>query len=147
MATPDKRQDRIEAAHRLNGVLSSIGDVKDDARRHALIHDQIAAAVQDICCQTGEKKHFTAGQIEHLTEIGFHIAYVLDPRNQPPKSFAARARKDFRESGLGARLTMVGAAITIIIGLTTIGGFAVRHVGNLADSWSAPLADGASPQR
>lgn len=122
MATPEQKQSRINAAHKLNSVLASIGDIKDDASRNALTHDQIADAVSDICTNGAGKNHFTQAQIECLTEIGFHIAYVMDPRNRPPRSFRARFSRDFADATTLQRVALVGQLIAIAVGCITIVG-------------------------
>ena len=130
MATDEQRSARIKAAHRLNELLSSLGDVKDDSKRHALIHDQIADAINDICTIDRGRNPFTHAQVEALIEIGFHIAYVVDPRNKPIKGRWKRWRREFSEAAIGVKVGIIAAIITATVGVITIGSF-VYHEGSL----------------
>lgn len=118
MASSEEKNRRITAAKELGGIIHSASDVRDDDHRHAMTHDQIAESVKEICCNGNGKNHFTAAQIECLTEIGFRIAFIMDPKNKPKTGMRARVAQGWREASLVEKSAIVlgipGAAVALV---------------------------------
>jgi hypothetical protein len=103
--------------------IASLDRVAPD-HRPSFIHDRLMSAIDDICDKHrggGAAACFNKNQILVIKDIAFHIAYILDPKNQPPRGLWNSIRQGWKETAFAGKVGIVLATLTII-GMIWAGG-------------------------
>jgi hypothetical protein len=132
MLNPAERDRRLSAARKSRDAIASYYKVDDIDHRSLAIHDRIDEAIDAICTahqkSRGQGLCFTTQQIECLKEIGFHIHYVADPRNQAPHRLLGRIFEEVKGSSWITRLTLIFAVIGAVSSLMQAVDYTIKGI-------------------
>lgn len=85
-----------------------------------MLHDRVSEGIRTICTQN---QGFNQKQTEVLTEIAVHLALLFDSDMKAPAGFLRKLRVEVGRLGPVGKITFVGVAVTLLIGVAQIAHF------------------------
>lgn len=112
----DSEDRRLTDASDLHAQIHALRSVPPNERKKILLK-RIEQAVSDICKKTdGGRAPFNNAQVETLTDIVFHIIYLLDPKHTDEKRFTRAVWREFREQSPFKQVAIAAGVLVVIVG-------------------------------
>lgn len=127
MTAQETIEKRIKAAKASGELIHSLAQLSNAQHRHAFMHDKIKDALLEICAEN-KAKHgqvFSDDQVDCLISICFHIAFIMDPRNNAPAGMLQRIKSGWSELKIAEKAGVLVAVPACIVGLLQIGEYGV----------------------